>query len=58
MMEADMRITLRFLRKLHGLKERVVHGRSTIVVPYSSTESINTIPLRPDGEKESLLFFR
>lgn len=53
-----MRITLRFLRKLHGLKERVVHGRSTIVVPYSSTESINTIPLRPDGEKESLLFFR
>ncbi|EIE21518.1 hypothetical protein COCSUDRAFT_66927 [Coccomyxa subellipsoidea C-169] len=32
--------------------------RSTIVVPYSSTESINTIPLRPDGEKESLLFFR
>ncbi|CAL8469510.1 g9051 [Coccomyxa elongata] len=32
--------------------------RSTIVVPYSSTESVNTIPLRPDGEKESLLFFR
>lgn len=32
--------------------------RSTLVVPYASTQSLATIRLRPSAEKKTLLFFR
>ena len=32
--------------------------RSTLVVPYSSTQSLATIPLRAARDKDTLLYFR
>jgi hypothetical protein len=40
------------------LKDDWYGRRSTMVVPYSSTESVNTIPLKREGEKDTLLYFR
>ena len=37
---------------------RTYSPRSTVVVPYSSTESVNTVPLKDGHEKETLLYFR
>lgn len=32
--------------------------RSTLVVPYASTQSLATLRLRPSAERKTLLFFR
>ncbi|CAL5229778.1 g13167 [Coccomyxa viridis] len=37
---------------------RAYSPRSTVIVPYSSTESINSLPLKEGHEKETLLYFR
>ncbi len=37
---------------------RTYSPRSTVIVPYSSTESINSVPLKEGHEKETLLYFR
>ena len=37
---------------------RTYSPRSTIIVPYSSTESVNSLPLKEGHDKETLLYFR
>jgi len=37
---------------------RTYSPRSTVIVPYSSTESVNTVPLKEGPDKESLIYFR
>ena len=37
---------------------RTYSPRSTVIVPYSSTESVNSVPLREGHDKETLLYFR
>lgn len=37
---------------------RTYSPRSTVIVPYSSTESVNTVPLKEGHNKESLIYFR
>ena len=37
---------------------RSYNPRNNIIVPYSSTESINSVPLKQGHEKETLLYFR
>ena len=32
--------------------------RSTVIVPYSSTQSVNTVPLKAGPDKGTLLYFR
>ena len=37
---------------------RSYNPRNNVIVPYSSTESINSVPLKQGHEKETLLYFR
>ena len=37
---------------------RSYNPRNNVIVPYSSTESINSVPLKQAHEKETLLYFR
>ena len=37
---------------------RTYSPRSTIIVPYSSTESVNSLPLKEGHDKATLLYFR
>ena len=37
---------------------RSYNPRNNVIVPYSSTESINSVPLKQGHEKGTLLYFR